>query len=77
MEKFCKRLDNLSNNVDDLWNKLVQIESSLALTKTANDHLLNRFTSLERGLHAQEQYSRREYIVFFGIAFSVDDKRLQ
>ena len=48
MEKFCERLDTLSNTVDNLSSKLDLFESSLVLTKTVNDNLLNRITTLER-----------------------------
>ena len=41
---------------DNLSSKLTQVESSLVVTKTVNNELLKRVTSLERGLHSQEQY---------------------
>ena len=59
MEKFCERLNTLSNTVDNLSSKLHLVESSLVVAKTVNDNLLNRITTFERSLHAQEQYSRR------------------
>ena len=46
-------------------------------TKTVNDELLKRLTSLERGLHSQEQYSRRECLEVVSIPSSVDEKNLQ
>ena len=82
MEKFSERLDTLSNHgviihtVDNLSSKPDQVEPSLAVTKPVNDNLLNRITSLERSLHAQEQCSRREYIEIVGIPTS-NDKNLQ
>ena len=54
MEKFRERLDILSNTIDNLSSKLDLVESSLVVTKTVNDNLLNRITTLERSLHAQE-----------------------
>ena len=77
MEKFCKHLDTLSNIVDNLSSKLHLIESSLVVTKTVNDNLLDRITTLERSLHAQEQYSRRGYLEIVGIPVSITDKNLQ
>ena len=77
MEKFRKRLDILSNTIDNLSSKLDLVESSLVVTKTVNDNLLNRITTLERSLHAQEQYSRRECLEIVGIPISIDDKNLQ
>ena len=77
MEKFCDRLDTLSNTVDNLWRKLDLVESSLVVTKTVNDNLLNRITKLERSLYAQEQYSRREYLEIVDILISADDRNLQ
>ena len=77
MEKFCDRLDTLSNTVDNLSRKLDLVESSLVVTKTVNDNLLNRITTLERSLHAQKQYSRREYLEIVGIPIFIDDKNLQ
>ena len=47
------------------------------MARTVNDNLLNRITTLERSLHAQEQYSRREFLEIVGIPVSVDDKNLQ
>ena len=58
MEKFCERLDTVSNIADNLSSKLYLIESSLVVTKTVNDNLLNCITTLEISLHAQEPYSR-------------------
>ena len=48
MEKFCERLNNLCNTVDNLSRKLEQVESSLVVTKTVNDNLLNRITLLDK-----------------------------
>ena len=77
MEKICERLDTLSNTVDNLSGKLDLVESTLVVTKTVNDNLLNRITTLERSLHAQEQYSRRECLEIVGIPVSINDKNLQ
>ena len=77
METFCERFDTLSNTVDNLSSKLDLVESSLVVTKTVNDNLLNRITTLKRSLHAQEQYSRRECLEIVDIPVSVDDKNLQ
>ena len=76
-EKFCEHLDTLSNTVDNLSSKLNLVESSLVVTKNVNDNLLNRITTLERSLLAQEQYSRRECLEIVGIPVSIDDKNFQ
>ena len=47
MEKYCERLDTLSNTVDNLSSKLDLVESSLVVTKPVKDNLLNRITTLE------------------------------
>ena len=75
MEKFCERLDTLSNTVDNLSGKIGLVESSLVVT--VNDNLLNWITILTRSLHAQEQYSRRECLEIVGIPVSINDKNLQ
>ena len=77
MEKYCERLDTLSNTVDNLSSKLDLVESSLVVTKAVKDNLLNRITTLERSVHAQEHYSRRECLEFVDISVSIDDKNLQ
>ena len=77
MEKFRERLDILSSTIDNLSSKLDLVESSLVVTKSINDNLSNRITTLERSLHAQEQYSRRECLEIVGIPISIDDKNLQ
>ena len=74
MEKFCKRLDTLSNTVDILSSTLDQFELSLIATRTVNDNLLNRIISLERSIHTQKLYSRRECLETVGIPTSVDDE---
>ena len=74
---YCECLDTLYNTVDNLLSKKDLVESSLVVTKTVNDNLLNSITMLERSLHAQEQYSRRECLEIVGIPASVDDKNLQ
>ena len=77
LKRYCNCLDTLSNIVDNLSSKLDQVESSLAFNKSVNDYLLNWITSLERSLHAQEQYSRRGCLEVFSITSSIDDKNLQ
>ena len=77
MEKICERLDTLSNTVDNLSSKLYLVESSLVVTKTVNDNLLNRITTLARSLHAQEQYSIRECLEIVDVPVSIDDKNPQ
>ena len=77
MEKLCKRLDTLSNTVDNLSSKLYQVESSLVLSKIVNDNLLNCITSHEGSLHVQEHYSRRECLEVVDIPTSVGDKNRQ
>ena len=47
------------------------------VTKTVNNELLKRVTSLGRGLHSQEQYRRRECLQVVSIPSSIDDKSLQ
>ena len=47
------------------------------VTKTVNNELLKRVTSLGRGLHIQEQYRRRECLQVVSIPSSIDDKSLQ
>ena len=59
MEIFCEHLDTLSNTVGNFSSKVNQFESSLVVTKTVNDNLLNCITSLERSLRAQEWYSKK------------------
>ena len=61
MKKSCERLDTISNIDDNLSSKLDLVKSSLIVTKTVNDNLLNLncITTLERSLHDQEQCSRR------------------
>ena len=76
MEKFCKRLDTLSNTIHNLSSKLDLVESSLIVTKTVNDNLLNRITTLKRSLHAQKRYSRRKCLEIVGIPISIDNKNL-
>ena len=77
MEKFCEPFDTLFNTVDNLSSKLDLVESSLVVTKSIYDNLSNRITTLERSLHAQEPYSRRECLEIVGIPISINDKNLQ
>ena len=77
IDTLGQHIDNLTSTVDNLSSKFAQVESSLVVTKTVNNELLKCFTSLERGLHSQEQYSRRECLEVVGIPSSVDDKNLQ
>lgn len=71
---FCQLLYTLSNAIYNSSNKLAQVESSLVATKTVNDNLLDRITSLERSLHAQEHHSR-ECLEIVSIPTFVDDKK--
>ena len=76
IDTLGQRIDNLSSTVDNLSGKLAQVGSSLVVTETVNE-LLKRVTSLERGLHSQEQYSWKECLEFVGIPSFVDAKNLQ
>ena len=76
-EKFCDRLDTLSNTDENVPSKLDLVDSSLVVTKIVNNNLLNRIATLERSLHVQEQYSKRECLKIVGISISIDDKNLQ
>ena len=60
IDTLGQRIDNLTSTVDNPSSKLAQLESSLVVTKSANNELLKRVISLDRGLNSQEQYSRRE-----------------
>ena len=60
IDTLGQRIDNLTSTVDNPSSKLAQLESSLVVTKSANNELLKRVTSIDRGLNSQEQYSRRE-----------------
>ena len=77
IDMLGQHIDNLTSTVDNLSSRLTQVESSLVVTKTVNNELLDCVTSLERGLHSQEQYSRRERLEVVIIPSSVDDKYLQ
>ena len=77
IDTLGQRIDNLISTVDNLLSKLAQVELSLVVTKTVNNELLKCVTSLERSLHSQEQFSRRECLEVVGILSSVDDKNLQ
>ena len=68
-------IDNLTT-VDNLSNRMAQVESSLVVTKTVNNELSKRVTSLDVTT-SQEQYSRRECLEVVGIPSFVDDKNLQ
>ena len=70
-------INNLTSTVGSLSIRMAQVESSLVVTKTVNNELLKRVTSLERVLYSQEQYSRRECLEVVGIPSSVNDKNLQ
>ena len=73
-KSFCQLLYTLSNAIYNLSNKLAQVELSLVATKTVNDNLLDRITSLWRSLHAQEHHSR-ECLEIVNIPTFVDDKK--
>ena len=77
IDTLGQRIDNLISTVDNLLSKLAQVELSLVVTKTVNNELLKCVTSLERSLHSQEQFSRRECLEVVGILSSFDDKNLQ
>ena len=76
IDKLGQRIDKLASTVDNLLSKLPQVESSLVVIKTVNKKLLKRVTLLERGLHSQEHYSKRECFGVVGISSSADDNEL-
>ena len=71
------RIDNLTSTVVNLSCKVAQVKSSLVVSKTVNNELLKRVTSLERGLNSQEQCTRRECLLVVGIPSSIDDENLK
>ena len=79
IDTLRQRIDNLTFTVDNLLNKLAQIESSPMVSETGNDETLKRVTStsLEMGHNSQEKDSRRDCLKVVGIPLSLDDKNLQ
>ena len=60
IDTLGQHIDNFTSTVDNLSSKLAHVGSSLLVTKTVNNESLKCVTSLESGLHSQEQYSRKE-----------------
>ena len=83
--KLCLKLQNerdealtkLHTEIHNINQRFDKLESSLLVSKNVNDKLQDRIISLERGLHATEQYSRRECVEITGIPASVSDDELQ
>ena len=77
---FVENDNKLSGNMANLTNKLAEfnktlerMESQLEISKTVNNTLGKRITSLEKQCWRNEQDSRREYVEIVGIPDSTNE----
>ena len=66
-----------AEEVCKLKESFQQLKSDLAITKTVNSQLHNRFVNMERKYMANAYYSWGEYAEIVGIPTSVLDKQLE
>ena len=76
-EKFNNILDELKSDLNELKTKFCKLESDLHISMNVNDKLCYKLTVLEHKCHANEQYSRREYLEISGIPAEVGDKDIE
>ena len=70
--KFNNILDELKNDLNELKTKFCKLESDLHISRNVDDKLSDKLTVLERKCHANEQYSRREWLEILSIPAEVD-----
>ena len=75
--KFNNILDKLKINLNELKTKFCKLESDLHISRNVDDKLSDKLVVLERRCHANEQYSRREYLEISGIPADVGDKDIE
>ena len=77
LEQAMVDIAAIQKTVEELRKDNIQLESTLAITKSVNDQLVKRVESLERQTNANAQYSRRECLEIFGIPESVSNDDLE
>ena len=68
--KFAEKVRKLNGSFQ-------QLKPDLAITKSVNSQLRNRFVNMERQCWANAQYSRRECVEIVGIPTTVPDNELE
>ena len=70
-------LSDLRQNISDLKQNYIKLESELRVARQVNNKLKDHILSLERQCWSNSQYSRREYLEISGISDKTDQKDLE
>lgn len=70
-------MDDLKDDLNELKPKFWKLESDVHISSNANDKLRYKLVVLEGKCHANEQYSRREYLEILRIPAEVADKDIE
>ena len=71
------QITDLPKEIKDTLTYLKKLEADIALVKTVNDRLVERFTKTERQCWENTQYSRRDTLEIVGIPNSVGNSVLE
>ena len=71
------QITDLPKEIKDTLTYLKKLEANIALVKTVNDRLVERFTKTERQCWENTQYSRRDTLEIVGIPNSVGNSVLE
>ena len=77
LKQAITEISEIKSTVVKLNDHITELESTLSVTKTVNDRLVERIVDLERQVNANSQYSRRDCLEISGIPSSVDNDSLE
>ena len=77
LEQAMMDITSIQRTVEELRHQNIQLEATLAVTKSVNDQLVKRVEDLERQTNANAQYSRRECLEISGIPKEVSNDDLE
>ena len=77
LEKALAQISVLNVTIAELKEKNNELESTLKVSTMVSSNLENRLINIERDIHLQEQYSRRECLEIVGIPAEIADKDLE
>ena len=59
---FSNILDELKNDTNELKTKFCKLESYLDISRNVNEKPTDKLVVIEQKCHANEQYSKKEYL---------------
>ena len=77
LDEALAHISKINETMSKLEQRNIELESTLLVTKNVNTKLVSRIEDLERLVHANAQYSRRECLEVAGIPPQIGNEQLE